>query len=144
MSSPEQDNQEAESEEEVKRVPAFLRSDRKVLGVLVFLFLILLIGRWIYLSGTGMEPIEIDRESGIQIQYQLEINQASWIEWVQLEGVGETLARKIVDYREKNGPFQEIEDLTKINGIGKKTLDKFRPWIRLDKSPVEPKQPIKP
>ena len=131
MSTPEKDSQDHPSKDDP--VPMFLYRDQKVLAGLVFLFLILLVGRWVYLSGIGLSPVEIDRASEIQLQYKIDINKASWIEWVQLEGLGETLARKIVDYREENGPFSEIDDLVKVNGIGEKTLAKFRPWLTLEK-----------
>lgn len=43
-----------------------------------------------------------------------------------VKGVGEKRAQAIVDYREKNGPYASVDDLVKIKGIGKKTVDKNR------------------
>lgn len=43
-----------------------------------------------------------------------------------LKGVGEKAAQAIVDYRTKNGPFKSVDDLTKVKGIGKATVDKNR------------------
>ncbi len=41
-----------------------------------------------------------------------------------LNGVGEKKADAIIAYREENGPFNSIEELTNVNGIGENTLEK--------------------
>jgi len=50
---------------------------------------------------------------------KVNINTASKSELMKLKGVGRELAEKIIEYREKNGPFQRPEDIRKISGIGK-------------------------
>jgi competence protein ComEA len=39
-----------------------------------------------------------------------------------LQGVGESRARAIVEYRDEHGPFMSVEELTEVNGIGEATL----------------------
>ena len=39
-----------------------------------------------------------------------------------LPGIGEELARRIVEYREEHGPFEAVEDLTEVSGIGQGKL----------------------
>lgn len=46
-----------------------------------------------------------------------------------LEGIGPILAQRIVDYRSENGPFQRIEDLKKVNGIGSKIFEQIKDKI---------------
>lgn len=60
---------------------------------------------------------------------KININTASIKELERLPGVGPALAVRIVDYREVNGPFKSVEDLNKVRGIGKATLDKLRDLI---------------
>ena len=43
-----------------------------------------------------------------------------------IKGVGPKTAQAIVDYRTKNGPFKSVDDLTKIKGLGKATVEKNR------------------
>ena len=43
-----------------------------------------------------------------------------------IQGVGMARAQAIVAYREQNGPFQSVDDLTKVKGIGQKIVDANR------------------
>ena len=49
---------------------------------------------------------------------KININTASAKELQKLEGVGHTVAERIVHYREAHGPFKRGEDLRKVEGIG--------------------------
>lgn len=60
---------------------------------------------------------------------QIDINAASLEELDKIPGVGPVTAQKIIDYREKNGPFKSIEDLKKVGRIGDKTLEKIKDKI---------------
>lgn len=48
-----------------------------------------------------------------------------------MNGIGDSKARAIVQYREKNGKFRRLEDLEKVDGIGAKTIEKNRTRISL-------------
>lgn len=47
-----------------------------------------------------------------------------------LPNIGETLARRIVESREAEGPFAEVDDLQRVRGIGPRTLEQLRPYLR--------------
>ena len=60
---------------------------------------------------------------------KVNINTASKTELMKLKGVGRELAEKIIEYREKNGPFQKPEEIRKITGIGKGLWEQNREAI---------------
>jgi len=49
-----------------------------------------------------------------------------------LPGIGETLAQRIIDYRNENGPFQHIEDLKKVEGIRAATFEELRDKVTVN------------
>ncbi|MCK3654862.1 transporter [Pasteurellaceae bacterium Macca] len=68
-----------------------------------------------------------------QVTNKVNINTASAAELQdKLVNIGAKKAKAIVDYREKNGKFQSVEQLTEVSGIGKATLDKNRDRIVLE------------
>ena len=63
---------------------------------------------------------------------KININKASAEELTQLKGVGPSIAAKIVEYRDKNGPFKSPEDLTMVSGIGPKTYENNKDMIVIE------------
>jgi len=57
------------------------------------------------------------------------INTATAAEFEQLPGIGAKTAARIVDYRQKKGPFKKIEELMNVQGIGEKSFLKLRPQL---------------
>ena len=108
------------------------RGDQLFVGTLIVVALCLMGLYWVRLQGWGQLPIEIDRLPVRQYDYQLEINQAPWFEWTLLEGIGEKLARRIVAFRDANGPFKTIADVRRVPGIGPQTWEQIRPWLTLN------------
>ena len=60
---------------------------------------------------------------------KVNINTADVDQLDTLPGIGPVLARRIVDYRQANGPFAAPEDLLGVEGIGQATLDGLRSRI---------------
>ena len=58
------------------------------------------------------------------------VNRAGIEELINLPGIGPKLAKRIVEYRAKFGPFKKPEDLLEVKGIGPKKLQKMRPYLR--------------
>jgi competence ComEA-like helix-hairpin-helix protein len=54
------------------------------------------------------------------------VNTAERADLEKLNGIGPVKAQAIIDYRAKNGPFRSLDDLDKVPGIGKATLEKVR------------------
>ena len=57
------------------------------------------------------------------------VNTASAAELETLPGIGAKTAARIVEYRQKNGPFKKIEELMNIQGIGEKNFLKLKSQI---------------
>ena len=59
------------------------------------------------------------------------INTATARELETLPGIGEVTAQRIIDYREANGPFEAIEDIQNVSGIGPKTFEALKDLVTL-------------
>lgn len=66
----------------------------------------------------------------------IDVNTAGYDDWLRVPGVGKTRARAILEYRENHGPFASVDDLDKVKGIGRKSLKKLRPWLRIGGKPA--------
>ena len=62
---------------------------------------------------------------------KISLNQANVQQLQSLNGVGEKKALAIVEYREKNGGFKTVEEITNIKGIGPKLLEKNKSRLML-------------
>ena len=63
--------------------------------------------------------------------FVVDVNHAEVAELVELPGVGQAIAERIVEYRKQNGPFKSVDDLREVTGIGPKTLEALRPHVRV-------------
>ncbi len=60
---------------------------------------------------------------------KINVNAATIEELDTLPGIGPAIAQRIIDYREANGPFKTIEEITLVSGIGDATYDKIKDGI---------------
>ncbi len=110
-------------------LPWIRTADEWSLLALAVSLLVMSLCYWWYLASQQGTPLKIDRAEPLSAAFQIDINTADWPEIIQLPGLGETMARRILSERNIHGPFQRIDELVRVDGIGPKTLAKIRPYL---------------
>ena len=78
------------------------------------------------------DPLKTDLDNLVTEKdgrFLININRADVQTLTMLNGIGDVLGGRIVDYREENGEFESVEELIEVKGIGEKTLEKIRDRI---------------
>jgi len=109
--------------------PLLRRADQAAVASLVAFALVGMGVYWFVEGGHRGELIEIDRAEPLTARYLVDINKAEWPEFAELPELGETLARRIVESRERAGAFGDHDDLLRVNGIGPRTLERLKPYL---------------
>ena len=106
------------------------RGEQSIVAVLVAAGIVSVLAWWLYQGGATGRTVEIEKAPPQTARFQVDINKAQWPELATLPGVGQTLAERIVQSRAEAGPFHDIDDLRRVRGIGPRTLDSLRPYLR--------------
>lgn len=81
-------------------------------------------------------PVEEDTSSEgpqeVLVEKSVNLNTATLEELDLLPGVGPAIAQRIIDYREQNSGFYDIEEIMEVSGIGEKTFAKLEPYITVE------------
>jgi comEA protein len=67
-----------------------------------------------------------------QVIENIHLNQATAEQLQSLPGVGPALSERIVDYRTEHGPFDSVDQLTSVKGVGEAKLAKFKKQLIID------------
>ncbi|MCY8933755.1 helix-hairpin-helix domain-containing protein [Bacillus atrophaeus] len=91
-------------------------------------------GTVVYIPSEGEEPTQraaanASVQNGAGKEALVNINTASLEELQAISGVGPSKAEAIIAYREENGKFQAVEDITNVSGIGEKSFEKIKSAI---------------
>ena len=116
------------------------KSDWILLGITaVFLCLVLTL---FWQDRSAVEPgLTVQTETEVPEEVlapdvdPVDINTAGVEELDQLPGIGTVLAGRIIAYREANGPFETVEDLLEVSGIGEAKLAELEGWITVGQDP---------
>lgn len=89
-------------------------------------------------SGTGQtetvqsaQPAD-SRPNSLLEGEVIDLNAADLYDLQRLPGIGEKRAQAIAAYREEHGPFQSVEDLARVSGIGPGILDGLREYVTVN------------
>jgi competence protein ComEA len=103
--------------------------DQRTLAALLAGGLALLAAAWCRHGGHRSGLVDIDRAAPLVAKFQVDVNRADWPELIQLPGVGEVLAQRLIAERQQNGAFQNLDDLARVRGIGPRTLERIKPYL---------------
>ena len=113
------------------------KTNKKLIMTIIFIILILVIIIVLFNSFRKFSNMRKERqESTVTIVEKEEItkiniNKADINNLSKLPGIGEIKAKAIFDYRNNIGEFQSLIELTKVKGIGNKTLVKILPYLEM-------------
>ena len=82
-------------------------------------------------SSDKNQPTASQLEQELFVQ-RININTATAQELETLDEIGSTLAKRIVEYREQNGPFVSVDALSQVKGIGQETVDLLREQLTVE------------
>jgi competence protein ComEA len=78
---------------------------------------------------VGAAPPHAELSTTAAVDAKININTADVKELMKLQGVGRSLAEKIVQYRDAHGPFKKAGDFRKVEGVGDGVWEKNRERI---------------
>lgn len=86
-------------------------------------------GEKVTVSLAGQGGLVQEVTFSVQGSTLLDLNTADAQALEALPGIGPVLAQRIVEFRTRYGPFIQVDDLLKVQGIGPKTLERLRPLV---------------
>ena len=84
-----------------------------------------------YISKDNGNGIILEKNNSNESSNVININKATQIELETLTGIGPSIAEKIIEYREKNGNFKNIEDIKNVSGIGENKFEEIKNNIEI-------------
>ena len=110
-----------------------MKKGKFIMLCLCFCFFSLVIGMFLG-RNTRHEYILLPSEETSMISEQsadprLDLNEMSKAQLMSLPGIGELLADRIVAYRDQYGPFQSIDELLMVEGIGEVKIERISPFV---------------
>ena len=95
---------------------------------------------WCSVRSPGLRSDPHEKVKGIP-SFQANINLADAMELQLLPGIGPKSAEEILRVRLRDGGFQVIQDLDRVDGIGKKTIEQLKAVVVLDSHPFPGSSP---
>lgn len=89
-------------------------------------------GERVFVPASVAPEAQLQLEAGFEPELLVDINHASLAQLETLPGIGPSLSKKIVEYREQHGFFTSVDELLNVSGIGPAKLEQFQDYIRIE------------
>lgn len=112
--------------------------EKREIFIVSFLLILLIIGLFLgfYQEKAHSVHVKVNSfipDAGVLWQpKKININEADAKSLMALNGIGESLANRMLEYRFQNGYFRSIEELKKVKGIGGKLFDRIKDKVCVD------------
>jgi competence protein ComEA len=106
------------------------RDQLALYGALLLLLVAIIVRQY---SGRGRGEVRT-LERGGSVAYCVDLNGASLAELDLLPGIGPSKAEAIIGYREANGEFRSVEELSQVRGISRTLAEELRPLVAVEKT----------
>lgn len=113
-----------------------MKKGKAILISLTCAFLCIIVGIYIGRNTANLVPMAFSNKSQTDTNKidpenkgKVNINTATYTQLQLLPGIGEALAQNIIDYREEYGPFDTVDDLLNVKGIGMTRLYEIQDYI---------------
>lgn len=116
------------------RFVSFRSRDQATIAVLLCLSAGLMAASYLRQVTLHGGMVDIDSMTTVPYEVRLDLNRCDWPELCLLPGVSRVLARRIVSNRTQRGPFNSVDEITRVHGIGDKSLERLRPWLSVEAS----------
>lgn len=83
-------------------------------------------------ASSSQQPQEESQPDSLLPGEKINLNTADELDLQRLPGIGEKRAADIIAYREANGPFESVEELDEVPGIGQGILEGLRDYAAID------------
>ncbi len=99
------------------------------------IFLYVIVARYFFPLAVS-DSVEIVPPIVADVEQRIDPNVADWPELARLPGIGEAIAKRIVDYRRGQSPdgaravFESPQDLEAVSGIGPKKIELMEPFLK--------------
>jgi competence ComEA-like helix-hairpin-helix protein len=113
------------------------RTDQTAVALLLVVAMVWCGAQWLRSGGATGHLVDLETDHAENsprrsVPYLVDINSADVAELGELPQVGPNLARRMIEHRERHGPFRTFDDLLRVKGIGPKTLEALRPHVRFE------------
>lgn len=110
------------------------RQERQILGFLAFIFLIGQILEFTFKKNPKVWDM-VNLMGDEQFYPKADVNHAPLEELVEIPGIGPATAERIIEYRQKHGPFTDLQQIKSLQGMTPSRFQKIQKYLKISRNP---------